>query len=217
MPNKILALDFDETLAPTFAAIVRPWDDFMATWLVNHGLFASEAEARASFKPQNEYGCGPTYFAKKFGRDVPWVDAFYQATAPLLLKAAIENLKPDAELRKLLLAVKGKGYTLAIISLGHRDYLLPLLEHLNLSDIFLPNLVIDRANKRLSPNGFLQLKHLTITLQPEGYIFADDTADNLATAKACNYHTVHIHPQVKKSADIDQRFPRLHDYLQTLL
>jgi len=217
MPNKVLALDFDETLAPTFAAIVRPWDDFMATWLVNHGLFKSEAESRASFKPQNEYGCGPTYFAKKFGRDLPWVDAFYQATAPLLLKSAMEKLTPDAELRKLLIAVKKKGYTLAIISLGHRDYLLPLLEYLNLADLFPPHLVIDRANKRLSPNGFKQLKHLTITLQPEEYIFADDTADNLATAKTCNYKTVHIHPNGIAKGDIDLHFPRLHDYLKTLL
>lgn len=213
----ILALDFDQTIAPTFAAIVAPWDNFMATWLVTHGLFKTEDEARASFQNENAYGCGPTYFAKKFGRDTPWVDAFYQAVTPLLLKPALAALQPDAELRTLLLAVQARGYTLAIISQGHRDYLFPLLKHLQLDDLFAPHLVVDRAQKRFSPNGYLQLKHLTASLMPESYIMADDVAENLATAKSCGYHTIHINPKGKALKQIDAQFPTLHAYLKTLL
>lgn len=215
----ILALDFDETLAPTYQAIVAPWDKYMATWLVAHGLYPNEEAARAEYNFENEYGCGPTYFAKKFGQDIPWVEAFYQASAPMLLEAALKKLPPDPTTRELLLKVQAAGYTLAIISQGHRDYIIPLLTHLNLADLFPPHLVIDRAHKRLQPDGFLQLKHLTKPLNPTGYIMADDSAENLITAANTGYTPIHIHPRATPPGfpQLRHHFPTLHVFLENLL
>lgn len=217
MPTDILALDFDETLAPTYASIVVPWDDFMAAWLVKHGMYQTEAEARASYQFENEYGCGPTYFAKKFGQDIPWVDAFYQAVSPLLLQRALKDLEPDAELIDLLKETQKNGYTLAIISQAHRDYVLPLLQHLAMGKLFPPEMVVDRAHKRVSPNGYLQLKHLTRHLNPQSYTMADDASGNLVTANACGYRTVHINPKPKFLPEVDTHAPNLKSYLQSLL
>ncbi|MBI1308666.1 MAG: HAD hydrolase-like protein [Proteobacteria bacterium] len=213
----VLALDFDDTLAPTYQAIVPPWDDFMATWLVNHGLYRTEEAARADYIYQNPYGCGPTYFAKKFGQDIPWVDAFYQAVTPLILQAAVAGTHADPALADKLSTLQQQGFVLAIITQGHRDYVLPLLHHLKLAHLFPPHLVVDRAHKRFSPNGFLQLKHLTATLKPAGYIMADDSPPNLLTAAECGYHTVHIHPQATPLKEVHQHFPTLHAYLSSLL
>lgn len=213
----ILALDFDETLAPTYSSIVVPWDDFMAAWLVRHGIYKTEEEARASYQFENEYGCGPTYFAKKFGRDVPWVDAFYQAVSPLVLKPALAALEPDPELHQLLKDVRFNGYTLAIISQSHRDYLLPLINHLGLSTFFPPELVIDRAHKRFSPNGYLQLQHLTVGMGAQSYTMADDSSGNLVTAKKCGFRTVHINPKPKFLPEVDTHSPNLKTFLRSLL
>lgn len=215
----VIALDFDQTLAPTYAAIVPVWDDFMAAWLVTHGIYKTEEAARATYQFENEYGCGPTYFAKKFGKDVAWVNAFYQAITPRLLKAALGGTQADAHLRSQLLELRSHGHRLAVISQGHRDYLLPLLEHLNLADLFPPHMVVDRAHKRFSADGYRQLQYLTTVHQPKAYLMADDSAENLSHAKKCGYFTAHIHPQKPASLhpDADAHFPTVSEYLDFLL
>lgn len=215
----VIALDFDQTLAPTYASIVPVWDDFMAAWLVTHGMYKTEEEARATYQFENEYGCGPTYFARKFGKDTAWVNAFYQAVTPRLLKAALEGLQPDAELRAKLVELHDRGHRLAVISQGHRDYLLPLLKHLNLTDLFSPHMVVDRAHKRFSADGYRQLQYLTTVHQPRAYLMADDSAENLEKAKQCGYFTAHIYPTKpeKLNPAADAHFPTLHAYLDFLL
>ncbi len=218
--HTLLALDFDETLAPTYQFSVPAWDDFLAQWLVTHQIYGSEAEARqnmASFS--NPYGCSPTFIAHQFGKNKAFIESFYQAVSPLILIANIAGgLKVHPQLKSELLRLQAAGYYPVIISQGHRDFILPILPHLELADIFSPLQVVDRAHKRLEPHGYQLAKALTAHLNLTHFIICDDNAPNFPHAKAEGYTTVLIHPAPtpEARAQADDHSPSLTDYLGTL-
>lgn len=218
--HTLLALDFDETLAPTYQFSIPAWESFMAEWLITHGLFATATEARQHMHSlDNPYGCGPTFMARQFGKNKAFIEAFYQAVSPLILQAnRAGNLQVDPQLKPALQRLQAVGYYPVIISQGHRDFILPILPHLGLADLFSPTQVIDRAHKRLEPLGYQVAKALTMHLNLQHFIMCDDSAPNFPHAKAEGFTTVLIHPQPAEEAlaQADHHFPNLVNYLQTL-
>jgi FMN phosphatase YigB (HAD superfamily) len=225
MPNPaayrtLLALDFDDTLVMTSPHSVPVWDSFMAAWLVQHGHYASVAEARTNMQSYNNpYGCGPTFMAEQFGRNKAWIEGFYLAVSPLLLQANLSGgVSVNPGLKTEILRLWAAGYYPVIISQGHRDFLIPMLQHLGLSSLFAPTQIIDRAHKRLEPHGYQLAKYLTNYMPLQHYIIADDSAPNFPHAKAEGFTTVLIkpNPNADEQAAADNHFPDLVSYLKTL-
>jgi FMN phosphatase YigB (HAD superfamily) len=218
--HTLLALDFDETIAPTFQFSIPAWKDAMAEWIVVHGIFPTiEMAKQAMPSLSNAYGCHPTFFAREFGKDKAFIEGFYQAVSPTILQANIQgNLQLDPALKPELLRLQAAGYYPVIISQGHRDFILPILPHLGLEDIFSPTQVIDRAHKRLEPLGYQIAKTLTAHLNLQHFIMCDDSAPNFPHAKAEGFTTVLIHPTPAEEAlkEADYHFPDLVSYLRTL-
>jgi FMN phosphatase YigB (HAD superfamily) len=218
--HTLLGLDFDETLLPTYQFSIPAWEGFLAEWMVTHGLFASLPEAQAQMRVfDNPYGCGPTFMARQFGKNKAFIEAFYQAASPLVLQANVAgNLQPHPHLKPELLRLQASGYYPLIISQAHRDFILPLLQHLQLSDLFTPLQVVDRAHKRLEPLGYQVAKALTAHLKLQNFIMCDDSAPNFSHAKAEGFTTVLIHPTPTAEALglADHHAPDLVSYLQTL-
>lgn len=218
--HTLLALDFDETIAPTYQFSIPAWKDAMAEWIVTHGLFPTlEIAKQAMPSLSNPYGCHPTFFAREFGKNKAFIEGFYQAVSPLILQANLAgNLHVDANLKPELLRLQGLGYYPVIISQGHRDFILPILPHLGLADIFSPTQVIDRAHKRLEPLGYQIAKALTAHLNLTTFLMCDDSAPNFPHAKAEGFTTILIHPSPAEEAvnESDQHFPDLVSYLRTL-
>jgi FMN phosphatase YigB (HAD superfamily) len=199
IPHTLLAIDFDETLVPTYRCSVPVWDAYLAKWLVTHGHYPTLEDARANMKTfENPYGCGPTFMARQFGHKKAWIEAFYMAVSPHLLEANIAgNVQVDPALKSELVRLQGAGYVPIIISQGHRDFILPLLKYLDLADVFLAQQVIDRAHKKLEPHGYQLAKYLNSHLPLQRFIMADDSAYNFAHAKAEGFETVLITPTPK--------------------
>ncbi len=219
---KLLALDFDETLALTYQYVIPVWDTFMAEWLVRHGHYATPEAAYGEMRKHtfnNPYGCGPTFLAKHFGRNTAWIDAFYQAVAPLATAACIEGgMAPNPALNAKLAELAENGYILTIISQAHRDYILPLLPVLGVANLFPPALVVDRAHKRLNPHGYEVAQHLTSHLKPSACYIADDSAENFPHATSCGYICAHIHPEApaRKVPTAQAHHTTLLSFLNTL-
>jgi len=218
--HTLLALDFDETLAPTYQFSIPAWESFMAEWLITHRLFATTAEARQHMHSlDNPYGCGPTFMARQFGKNKAFIEAFYQAVSPLILQANLAgSLQVNPQLKSELQRLQAAGYYPIIISQGHRDFILPILPHLGLADLFSPIQVVDRAHKRLEPLGYQVAKALTAHLNLKNFIMCDDSAPNFLHAKAEGFTTVLIHPNptAEAIAAADSHSPDLLSYLQTL-
>lgn len=219
--HTLLALDFDQTLAMTYPHIVPVWDEFMAQWLVEHKHLPDIATARSSLKMyENPYGCGPTAMSKHFGTNKAWIEAFYLASAPLLVEACTKggmSVHPDLE--PTLRALDKKGFYLCIISQGHRDSILPTLKFIGLSELFSPTQVIDRAHKRLEPHGYQMAKYMARNHPIERFIMLDDSPANFPHAKAEGFETVLIEPNPTPEAlsSADTHAPDVLSYLKTLL
>ncbi len=218
--HTLLALDFDETIAPTYQFSIPAWEASLTDWLLIQGVFGSATEAQQHMHAfNNPYGCGPTFMARQFGRNKAFIEGFYQMVSPIILQANLQgNLHVDAELKPQLQRLQAAGYYPVIISQGHRDFILPMLPHLGLDDIFSPTQVIDRAHKRLEPLGYQIAKALTAHLHLKNFIMCDDSAPNFPHAKAEGFTTVLIHPTPAAEAltAADQHFPDLVSYLKTL-
>jgi FMN phosphatase YigB (HAD superfamily) len=218
--HTLLALDFDETIAPTFQFSIPAWESTLAEWLVTQQVFFNITEALHQMRAfDNPYGCGPTFMAKEFGKNKAFIEGFYQMVSPIILQANLAgNLQVDLNLKPELLRLQAAGYYPVIISQGHRDFILPILPHLGLDDIFSPTQVIDRAHKRLEPLGYQIAKALTAHLNLSHCIMCDDSAPNFSHAKAEGFTTVLIHPSPAEEAikEADQHVPDLVSYLKTL-
>lgn len=218
--HTLLALDFDETLAPTYQYSIPVWEEFLAKWLVTHGLFATTAEARQHLGGlDNPYGCGATFIARQFDKNKAFIEAFYQAVSPIILTANLQGgLQISPQLKPTLQRLQAAGYYPIIISQGHRDFILPVLQHLQLDDLFGSAQVVDRAHKRLEPLGYQIAKALTAHLNLQNFIMCDDSAPNFAHAKAEGFTTVLIHPNpaAEAIAQADHHSPDLVSYLHTL-
>jgi hypothetical protein len=218
----LLALDFDETLAPTYQYVIPVWESFMAQWLVRHGHYPNETAARTEMGKHafnNPYGCGPTFLAKQFGRNTAWIDAFYQAVVPFAVTACIKGgMSSNPQLNHKLLELKDKGYIPVIISQAHRDYILPLLPVLGLESIIPPTMVVDRAHKRVSSHGYEVAQHLTNHLNLETFYMADDSAENFPHATNCGFICAHIHPEAKSRqvATASYHYKTLIEFLNVL-
>jgi HAD superfamily hydrolase (TIGR01509 family) len=218
--HTLLALDFDQTLALTYPHIVPVWDDFMVKWLVEHGHCATRAEARSQIPHiVNPYGCGPTTMAKHFGTNKAWIEAFYLASAPLLVEACTKGgLSIPPDLKPTLRALDKKGFYLCIISQGHRDSILPLLKLIGLAELFSPIQVIDRAHKRLEPHGYQIAKYMARNHPIQRFVMCDDSPANFPHAKTEGFETVLIlpNPTAEERASANSHAPDLLTFLKTL-
>ena len=218
--HTLLAIDFDQTLAMTYPHIVPVWDEFMVHWLVEHGHCETLEEARSQIPNiANPYGCGPTTMAKHFGANKAWIEAFYLASAPLLVEACTKGgLSVPPELEPTLRALDKKGFYLCIISQGHRDSILPTLKFIGLSELFSPIQVIDRAHKRLEPHGYQMAKYMARNHPIQRFIMLDDSPANFPHAKAEGFETVLIEPNAPPEAiaSADTHAPDVLSYLKTL-
>ena len=218
--HTLLAIDFDQTLAITYPHIKPVWDDLLAQWLVQHGHKTNLTDAKNSLHSfDNPFNCGPTALAHQFGENKAWIEAFYLASAPHLIEACHNGgLTVPHDLAPTLNTLQAQGYYPMVISQGHRDSILPLLEMLGLIRIFSPVQVIDRAHKRLEPHGYQMAKYMARAYPITRFIMLDDSPANFPHAKAEGFETVLIEatPTPEALASADTHAPDVLSYLKSL-
>jgi FMN phosphatase YigB (HAD superfamily) len=218
--HTLLALDFDQTLAMTYPHIKPVWNGLLAQWLVQHGHKTNLTDAKNSLHSfDNPFNCGPTALAHQFGENKAWIEAFYLASAPHLIAACRNGgLAVPHDLATTLNALQSKGFYPMIISQGHRDSILPLLEMLGLNTVFSPVQVIDRAHKRLEPHGYKMAKYMARAYPITRFIMCDDSPANFHHAKAEGFETVLIEPNPTLEAirSADTHTPDVLTFLKSL-
>lgn len=222
--STLTILDFDDTLAQTDVHISMPVRASL------HGLLQAETglELDAFLEKtailSKQYGTSIHGWAAVLGKDTRWVLKTFRALAPTLTDAALAGIRPDGALNAKLQTLKAKGHTLAVLTHGHRDYVLPVMAHLGLLEVIPEQNVFDIE----STEGVLKrnedaYRYVLNTLADTVFLahnMVEDSPLNLVAPKKMGFTTWlvgHQVPTVEATPYIDHRLPTIHDVVNALL
>lgn len=194
----LIVFDFDDTLADTERHMLAAFDTRVSELLHTHTNLPVAEIASKNLYMYRTYGSGLHGWAKELGKDMDWVLMMFREVAPIIREAARPHLAPDPALLSRLQTLKNAGHTLAILTLGHRDYCLPLIKLLGLDAFFPDDMVFDisvmegRTKRYESTFQYLLQTHLPAKFQ-HMYMFEDSMA-NLMAAKKAGFHTILVGP-----------------------
>lgn len=210
MPSLIL-FDFDDTLALTERYMASAFYPRMIELLKPYGLNLTLEEI--SFKNTELYGRHGSSmhgWMHELGQDMAFTLKMFADMAPTIREAVMPHLAPNAALISRLHALQAAGHTLAILTLGHREYCLPLIEKLGLHHIFPPHMVFDisvmEGRLKRNEDTFHHLLKTHLTADFEHKIMFEDSMANLLAAKKAGFTTVLVKdkplpPEVSPSID----------------
>lgn len=189
MPSLIL-FDFDDTLAMTERHMAAHFYPKMIELLVPYGVHLSMEEiVIKNTELYTKYGSSMHGWMHELNLDMAFTLKMFAEMAPTIREAVMPHMKPDPELHNRLRKLQLQGHTLAILTLGHRDYCLPLIERLGLNEFFPPHMVFDisvmegRLKREEATFRYLTSHHLTGRYAHK-FMFEDSMANLIAAHKA---------------------------------
>ncbi len=194
----LIVFDFDDTLADTERHMLASFDTKVSELLHTHTNLPVQEIASKNFYMYRTHGSGLHGWGKELGKDMDWVLMMFREVAPIIREAAMPFMEPDPALLSRLQTLKDAGHTLAILTLGHRDYCLPLIKKLGLDAFFPENMVFDisvmegRIKRHEATFHHLLENHLPGKYQ-HMYMFEDSMA-NLIAAKKAGFRTILVGP-----------------------
>jgi len=222
--STLTIIDFDDTLCTTECYMDGGFYPALMRRIAPHRTYTMEQLRQANAHMYLHHGASIHGWAEELGLGMDWVLETFAHIAPSLAQAVRPHIAPNPQVNGKLRQLQKQGHTLAILTHGHRDYVLPLLEHLELAGIFPPEMVFDIS----AVNG-----HLKRTVEPyrhvlnalAGTVFlrhnmVEDSPANLPPAKQLGFTTwlVGEKPVQPDAAPfIDHRHPTLNDALDVLL
>lgn len=222
-PSLIL-FDFDDTLAITERYMAGSFYPKMQELLVPYNIHMSLEElAVKNTELYRHYGSSMHGWMHVLNQDMAFTLKMFRDMAPTIRDAVTPHITPNPHVHARLAGLKAEGHTLAILTLGHREYCLPLIKLLGLSDIFPEHMVFDisvmegRLKRNEDTYHHLFKHHLTGAYN-HLYMFEDSIA-NLLAAKKVGFHTILIKDKAlpdELSTSIDHHSPTLMDGLNYL-
>jgi FMN phosphatase YigB (HAD superfamily) len=188
-PSLIL-FDFDDTLAITERHMASAFYPRMQELLKPYGITMSlEDLAVKNTELYRLHGSSMHGWMHELNEGMPFTLRMFADMAPTIRAAVLPHLAPNPELIHRLQNLKAQGHTLAILTLGHRDYCLPLIRALGLSQVFPDHMVFDisvmegRLKRHEDTFHHLLTHHLTGKYAHK-VMFEDSIANLLAASKA---------------------------------
>lgn len=235
MPKILTVFDFDNVLVQTEPAIHPPFRQ----GLYNH---VCEIHTRHGRQPptwqEYEAVCKrvhPSHGSSVHGWadecrlladvDKPaWIAEGFRLAGREALPLARKLNGPMPKLVTALLALEGKGHTLAILSHGHaKAYILPMLRHTGLNAVFDPAMVfgIEKVGGHLKSDErpYVAMLNALKPLNYSGYNMVEDKAANLIAAKSLGFTTwlVGERPAGTSQPQVSHYAATLEGVLQQLL
>ncbi|RYG61994.1 MAG: hypothetical protein EON60_01390 [Alphaproteobacteria bacterium] len=196
MPSLIL-FDFDDTLAITERYMAGPFYPRMQEILQPYGVTLSLEElAVKNTELYTHYGSSMHGWMHELGLTMDDTLRMFSDMAPNIREAVMPHMVPNPGLHAHLAHFQQQGHTLAILTLGHRDYCLPLIEKLGIDTFIPPHMVFDisvmegRVKRHEDTYRHLLKKHLTAKYE-HMFMFEDSMA-NLLAAKKAGFTTIYI-------------------------
>jgi FMN phosphatase YigB (HAD superfamily) len=193
----LLLFDFDDTLAITERYMAGPFFPRMQQILVRYGVkITLEELAVKNTELYTQYGSSMHGWMHELGLTMADTLDMFSDMAPFIREAVMPHLVPNPGLLAHLDRLQKQGHTLAILTLGHRDYCLPLIEKLGIHTYIPPQMVFDisvmegRVKRHEDTYKHLLKKHLPSHFT-NMFMFEDSMA-NLLAAKKAGFTTIYI-------------------------
>ena len=196
----LFVFDFDDTLcftepymaAPFYAALqaflksIRPDLTLPELMVMNTELY-------------RKHGSSLHGWMHELGEDMAFTLRMFKDFAPHLLAGVLPHMQRDEALLARLKSLQEQGHELVILTLGHRDYCLPILEKVGISAYIPPEKVFDISVmegrlKRDAATYHHLLAHHVRGEWRQKFMFEDSMANLLAAHKA-GFETILIGPK----------------------
>ena len=194
MPSLIL-FDFDDTLALTERHMAAPFYPRMQQLLKPYGVEISLEEMMVkNTELYRIHGSSMHGWMHELGMDMDFTLKMFEDMAPFIRAAVLPHMAPNPALIARLQSFKNAGHTLAILTLGHRDYCLPLIRALGLHEIFPDDMVFDisvmEGRIKRQESTFHHLLKTHLTGHYEHKIMFEDSIANLLAAHKAGFTTI---------------------------
>ena len=189
MPSLIL-FDFDDTLADTERHMARAFYPALMEQLKPYKADIELGELMVkNTELYRQHGSSLHGWMHELGLDMDFTLRMFKEMAPTIRGAVLPHMKPNVGLLRRLRELKEAGHTLAILTLGHRDYCLPIIERLGLKEFFPDDMVFDISVmegriKRNEDTYHYLLKHHLKGKYRHKFLFEDSMANLMAAHKA---------------------------------
>jgi FMN phosphatase YigB (HAD superfamily) len=186
----LILFDFDDTLCVTerymSAAFYEALRDYMKAYrpeLTLPQLMVKNTEL------YRKHGSSLHGWMHELGKDMDFTLDMFAKFAPVLKGAVMPHTQPNTGLLRRLGELQEQGHELAILTLGHRDYCLPILERIGISKYIPAEKVFDISVmegrlKRDEETYHHLLKHHLKAKYRHKYMFEDSMANLMAAHKA---------------------------------
>lgn len=220
MPNLII-FDFDETLGDTERHMHAVYIPRMREILAEHIDLPEDEVRTRNHHHYMAHGASIHGWAEELGLDMAWTLETFRRMAPYLVEAVMPHLAPNPAAIAKLQDLQKRGHTLAILTHGHRDYVLPLLQTLGLHEIFPPHMVFDIS----ATHGILKreqgsYRHVLNALASKPYqkhFMLEDSIRNLIPAHQLGFTTILVGATKKVLPELAAYVDRHDDTLEQSL
>lgn len=210
----LILFDFDDTLVDTERHMVRAYHENLQRLLAPyHTGQSTEQLIMKNIELYRVHGSGWHGWMHELGLGMDFTLEMFRQLAPYLTEAVAPHMTRDEKLVAHLRALQAKGHTLAILTLGHRDYCLPLLETLGLNEIFPPEMVFDvsvmEGRLKRDEETFRHLLQHHLPQKFAKMVMFEDSLRNLMAAHKAGFETVLVggkHPPHELDSSIDHHF-----------
>jgi FMN phosphatase YigB (HAD superfamily) len=212
--TSLILFDFDDTLADTERYMTTAFYERLVEILAPYHAPVNLQEMMVkNTELFRVHGSSLHGWMHELGQDMEFTLEMFRLMAPAIREAVIPHLVRDEGLIARLKGLQEKGYTLAILTLGHRDYCLPLLEILGLDGIFPDEMVFDvsvmEGRLKRDVETFKHLLEWHLPGKFERKIMFEDSLRNLMAAHKAGFETVLVggkHPPHELDSSIDYHF-----------
>ncbi len=135
----------------------------------------------------------------ELGEDMAFTLRMFKQFAPHLRDGVLPHMQRNEVLLARLAALQAQGHELVILTLGHRDYCLPILEKVGIAEYIPAEKVFDisvmegRLKRDASTYDYLLQHHVKGEWRHK-YMFEDSMANLIAAHKA-GFETILVGPQ----------------------
>jgi len=188
-PSLIL-FDFDDTLCVTERYMSAAFFEVLRDYLKPYQPDLTVAElVIKNTELYRKHGSSLHGWMYELGKDMGFTLDMFAKFAPVLKGAVMPHIQPNPGLLRRLGELQEMGHELAILTLGHRDYCLPILDKIGITT-FIPHekvfdiSVMEGRLKRDAETYHHLLKHHLKGKYRHKYMFEDSMANLMAAHKA---------------------------------
>ena len=186
----LILFDFDDTLCVTerymAGAFFEALRDHLKPYRPNMTLPELMVKNTELYR---KYGSSLHGWMHELGEDMAFTLDMFAKFAPVLKGAVMPHTQPNPGLLERLRSLQEAGHELAILTLGHRDYCLPILDKIGISAFIPHEKVFDisvmggRLKRDEATYHHLLKQHLRGNWRHK-YMFEDSMANLMAAHKA---------------------------------